>query len=108
MYHRITSITPAYGGDVVCGTKDPHIYDAYLQYCADINKRIDELLTIRSEIQGTIEKVGDAKLRALLLGRYINFYTWESIAISLGNDWRYTMKLHAIALNEVENILKKT
>lgn len=105
MFNRITSITPAYSGDVVCGTKDPHKYDAYVQYCADIDQRIDELICIKGEIQDTIRKVDDAKLRTLLVARYINFNSFESIAVSMGYDWRWIMRLHSRALTEVEKII---
>ena len=106
MFNRITSITPAYSGDVVCGTKDPHKYDAYAQYCADIDQRIDELICIKGEIQDTIRKVDDAKLRTLLVARYINFNSFESIAVMMNYDWRHIMRLHSDGLKAVEEVLK--
>ena len=106
MFSRITSITPAYSGDVVCGTKDPHKYDAYAQYCADIDQRIDELICIKGEIQDTIRKVDDAKLRTLLVARYINFNSFESIAVMMNYDWRHIMRLHSDGLKAVEEVLK--
>lgn len=107
MYDRLTSITPAYEGEIVSGTKDPHKYDAYAAYCADIDSRVDELFEIKREIQQAISKVDDAKLRALLLARYINFMTFEEIAVNMSYDWRWIMRLHNKALNIVAELINK-
>ena len=106
MFSRITSITPKYNSDTVSGTKDPHKYDAYAQYCADIDQRIDELICIKGEIQDTIRKVDDAKLRTLLVARYINFNSFESIAVMMNYDWRHIMRLHSAALKAIDEVLK--
>ena len=108
MFSRITSITPDYNGDTVSGTKDPHKYDAYAQFAAEIDNRVDELVSIKSDILNTIKKVEDAKLRTLLIARYINFMTFESIAVMMNYDWRWIMQLHSRALMEIERILKNT
>ena len=108
MFSRITSITPDYNGDTVSGTKDPHKYDAYAQFAADIDNRVDELISIKSDILNTINKVEDAKLRTLLIARYINFMTFESIAVMMNYDWSWIMRLHSRALIEIEQILKNT
>ena len=108
MFSRITSITPDYNGDTVSGTKDPHKYDAYAQFAAEIDNRVDELISIKSDILNTINKVEDAKLRTLLIARYINFMTFESIAVMMNYDWRWIMRLHSRALMEIERILKNT
>ena len=108
MFSRITSITPDYNGDTVSGTKDPHKYDAYAQFAAEIDNRVDELINIKSDILNTINKVEDAKLRTLLIARYINFMTFESIAVMMNYDWRWIIQLHSRALMEIERILKNT
>ena len=108
MFNRITSITPDYNGDTISGTRDPHKYDAYAQFAAEIDNRVDELINIKSDILNTINKVEDAKLRTLLIARYINFMTFESIAVMMNYDWRWIMQLHSRALMEIERILKNT
>lgn len=106
MFSRITSITPKYNGDTVSGTKDPHKYDAYAQFAADIDNRVDELVSIKSDILNTIKKVEDAKLRTLLIARYINFMTFEGIAVMMNYDWRHIMRLHSAALKAIDEVLK--
>lgn len=106
MFSRITSITPDYNGDTVSGTKDPHKYDAYAQFAAEIDNRVDELISIKSDILNTINKVEDAKLRTLLIARYINFMTFESIAVMMNYDWRHIMRLHSDGLKAVDEVLK--
>ena len=106
MFSRITSITPDYNGDTVSGTKDPHKYDAYAQFAAEIDNRVDELINIKSDILNTINKVEDAKLRTLLIARYINFMTFESIAVMMNYDWRHIMRLHSDGLKAVDEVLK--
>ena len=106
MFSRITSITPDYNGDTVSGTKDPHKYDAYAQFAAEIDNRVDELISIKSDILNTINKVEDAKLRTLLIARYINFMTFEGIAVMMNYDWRHIMRLHSAALKAIDEVLK--
>ena len=106
MFSRITSITPKYNGDTVSGTKDPHKYDAYAQFAAEIGNRVDELVSIKSDILNTIKKVEDAKLRTLLIARYINFMTFEGIAVMMNYDWRHVMRLHSAALKAIDEVLK--
>lgn len=106
MFSRITSITPDYNGDTVSGTKDPHKYDAYAQFAAEIDNRVDELISIKSDILNTINKVEDAKLRTLLIARYINFMTFEGIAVMMNYDWRHIMRLHSDGLKAVDEVLK--
>ena len=106
MFNRITSITPKYNSDTVSGTKDPHKYDAYAQFAAEIDNRVDELVSIKSDILNTIKKVEDAKLRTLLIARYINFMTFEGIAVMMNYDWRHIMRLHSDGLKAVEEVLK--
>ena len=106
MFSRITSITPKYNSDTVSGTKDPHKYDAYAQFAAEIDNRVDELVSIKSDILNTIKKVEDVKLQTLLIARYINFMTFEGIAVMMNYDWRHIMRLHSAALKAIDEVLK--
>lgn len=105
MFERLTSATPSYGGEVVGGTKDPHKYDLYADYKLAIDNRVDELFAIKTEIHALINRIEDTKYRALLTARYINFKTFEQIAVDMSYDWRWIMRLHKRALSAAEEIL---
>lgn len=84
-------------------TEDKFI--AYASYSELINKRIDELYKIKTEIMRAINRVKDGRLRQLLILRYIKFEKWEQIADNLNysREW-ITKALHPRALMAIEKI----
>ena len=50
-------------------------------------------------------KVGDPTLRNLLIYRYLDFETWESIAVMMNYGIRHVYKLHGRALNHIDKII---
>ena len=105
MRDRLISATPSYEACGGTTSPDPHKYDLYVKYCLEIDKQIDELCRIKSEIQSVIFKIDDTEIRTLLFARYINFETFEQIAVILGRSWRWVMYSHNEALHMVEKIL---
>lgn len=73
----------------------------------EINDDIDELIDLKKEIQETINKVGDYRHKVILEMRYLNNKGWTDIAKTLGYETRYTMKLHKVALNRIDKVLKE-
>lgn len=73
----------------------------------EVNQDIDELIKLKAEIVETINQVDDPIYQLVLQMRYIDRKTWEEVAIGLGYDTRYTMKLHGRALKEIDDILKE-
>lgn len=73
----------------------------------EINAEIDKLVEKRKEIESVIRAVEDGTLRALLEYRYINGKKWEEIALMLGYDYRYTLKIHGKALSLLPSDLGK-
>ena len=73
----------------------------------EINAEIDKLVDKRKEIEGIIRAVEDSTLRALLEYRYINGKKWEEIALMMGYDYRYILKIHGKALSVLPNDLGK-
>lgn len=69
----------------------------------EIDREVDELVHVRSEIEEVISSVDDADCRLLLAMRYINGYSWRRIAAkmnySVDNVIGY---IHRKALHEVE------
>ena len=105
MYARLTSASPRYTPGGGSSSPDPHKFDKYAAYAVLIDKRIEELIKIKEEIQAMIYNVADTRLRTLLIARYINFKTFEQIAVDMSYDWRHTMRLHVEALKAVEAIM---
>ena len=61
----------------------------------------------RKEIEGIIRAVEDNILRTLLEYRYINGKKWEEIALMMGYDYRYILKIHGKALSLLPSDLGK-
>ena len=73
----------------------------------EINAEIDKLVEKRKEIEGIIRAVEDNILRTLLEYRYINGKKWEEIALMMGYDYRYILKIHSKALSLLPSDLGK-
>lgn len=106
MFNQLTSITAAPSGDVVSGTKDPHKFDRLVELGDQIDRRIDELAGIKSEILATINRLEDWRYRELLRSRYIDMKNFEQIAVDMHYSWRGVMKIHANALRAIDPVIK--
>lgn len=73
----------------------------------EINTEIDKLVEKRKEIESVIRAVEDSTLRTLLEYRYINGKKWEEIALMMGYDYRYILKIHGKALSLLPSDLGK-
>lgn len=73
----------------------------------EINKDIDNLVDLKKEIMETINKLSDLNYQLLLETRYINGKCWDEVAISMGYDRRWILRLHGRALKEIEKIINK-
>ena len=81
----------------------------YADYSKLIDRRIDELYRIKSEIMTVITLIDNNTYRTLLIMRYVQFKTWEQIAEGMGysDKWVRTY-LHKMALEVCEKLLKQT
>ena len=68
----------------------------------EINAEIDKLVGKRKKIESVICAVEDSTLRTLLEYRYINGKKWEEIALMMGYDYRWALRLHGRALSAVD------
>ncbi len=101
-FDRATSITSRLNATCVTSTKDPHKYDAFVEYDMMVDAKVDELFAVKQEIQKAIFTVNDRTLRELLQRRYINGERWEKIANDMNYSYRHTiMELHPKALAEI-------
>jgi len=59
----------------------------------EINEDIDRLVDLKADIIETISQVDDPTGQLLLEMRYINGKTWEEVAMDLGFDRRWVLRL---------------
>ncbi len=68
----------------------------------EINHDIDTLVDLKTEIMQVIKQVSDLELQTLLEQRYLNFRTWEQIAVDMGYNVRHLYRMHDKALKAVK------
>lgn len=106
-YDRLTGITAASDNTPVSGTKEPHRLDSYAELTDKIDRRIDELCAIKAEIMDVISLVKNNTQRTLLMNRYMQYKTWEQIAVDMNYSYQGVMKIHSAALQSVKELLAK-
>lgn len=80
--------------------------DKAAEYAALIDEKIRELVGIKTEIIRTVERVENPTLRAVLMARYVNFKTWEQIAVEMSYSYMHVCRLHGRALVEVRDVIE--
>lgn len=108
----VTKITPTMKQDAVSGggnqDKMAETMAKLIDLEAEINREVDRYANARNAVVGTVDKVTDARLHKVLSKRYVEFKTWEQIACEMGKSYQWVCKLHGIALQAVEKILKNS
>ena len=66
-----------------------------------INTRIRRAVSVKNEIERSIAALQDAKLRAIMTLRYIDGMKWEDIEQELHLEYRWLLRLHRRALQEI-------
>ena len=75
----------------------------YADLCSKIEKLINNLSDIKSEIINAISEVPDGMCRTLLYERYINYKKWHQIANRINYSESHTKYvLHNIALRYIK------
>ena len=77
-------------------------FTRFADYSKAIDERIDELYKIKQEILKAISGVDNSTYRTLLIERYINFKTWEEIAVYMNYSYMHITRLHGKALQRVK------
>ena len=72
-----------------------------------INRRIDHLADTKKEIMDVIARLPDARLRMILQARYVKNMDWNEVAELCFVTVSNTMRLHRLALQEVDSILQE-
>lgn len=99
-----TKITQTLAPDKVKSTSDNRL-ESTVSKIVDIEKEIyadiDNLKKIYLQVEGAIDSVPNSIQRDILRLRYINGMKWEQIAVKLNYDYRWILRLHGMALNQI-------
>lgn len=113
IYDSLTKITQSYESDGAQSTKEPHKFDRLAEINDKIDEQIKELQNAYNEIIETISKVQDGKQRRVLTLYYTVIdnrtkkpLTWEQVAVEMHFSWKHTKRIHAKALQSVDEIIK--
>lgn len=60
-----------------------------------------EFLDVTAEVRRLIDGVKDPRFHELLCRRYLFNQRWERIAVDMGYDFRYLLKLHKRAIEQI-------
>lgn len=100
-------ITPNYSGGGTHQTGDR--IGAAVARIVDAESRVSDELELLEATEraviGTINSVEDERLRGILYRRYICGRKWEVIAVDLNIEYRWLLRLHGRALQEVQKII---
>lgn len=71
----------------------------------EINRDIDRLVDLKTEIVTTIKNIENKEYQTLLEKRYLCFDTWEQIAVDMNYSIRWVHNIHGKALKELAEII---
>ena len=100
-----------YDKDRVSNSRIGDLSDAIatLESCAErIAKQWNKLIALREGAKARIEQIEDGRYRDVLVRRYLQGQSWEWIAARMGYEFRYTLKLHGLALVAFVSAMTKT
>lgn len=110
IWERCTNITPTLSHEMKGGASNPHKFEALAMYSDAIDQRCDELARVSHEIFSAICRLPldteSNKYRRLLQYRYLNFYTFEKIAVLMDYSWRHVHRVHNEALKLMEDVIE--
>lgn len=66
-----------------------------------LNDDLDALLMVSNDIINAINSLDNELHKLVLTERYLNLKSWERIAVDINYDYRYVLKLHGRALQEL-------
>ena len=104
-----TKITTDLSADRVQGSHNPDKMSGLVAKIVDLENEItndiNELLSLQREVTNKINSMSNPEYRLLLSLRYLDFKTWEQIAVDLGCSYQWAHVLHARALREFEKVM---
>ena len=103
---QLLRITQSYNSDGAQSTKDPHgKFERLLDYELRIDRKVDELVRVKSEIMDAISNLEDGRHRCVLWNYYIRGKSLEEIAVKMHYSYRQIKRFHRQAAADVQKML---
>lgn len=104
---RMLSVTAHYSDIKVQTSRTNNTENAtvnYMEYKNKLECRVDDLYAVKCEIADAISKVDNPTYKTLLTLRYLQFMTWEKIAVELDITFQWVHVLHKRALKKIKTV----
>lgn len=98
-----TRISPSYS-DMPHGGGSDKVQTAAVEVAEltdKLNQKLHQAIMVQESIKKLLESLDDIKLRQLISYRYINGMRWEEIAVRMDFNYRWVLRLHRKALNQI-------
>lgn len=98
-----TRISPSYS-DMPHGGGSDKVQTAAVEVAEltdKLNQKLHQAIMVQENIKKLLESLDDIKLRHLMSYRYINGMRWEEIAVRMDFNYRWVLRLHRKALNQI-------
>lgn len=98
-----TRISPSYS-DMPHGGGSDKVQTAAVEVAEltdKLNRKLHQAIMVQENIKKLLESLDDIKLRELMFYRYINGMRWEEIAVRMDFNYRWVLRLHRKALNQI-------
>lgn len=95
----MSSVSQDKMADIICKIEDR---------VAELKTKMTEYIQLRAEIMAAISKVDNDDYQQILYKRYCQMKKWEEIALDMSYTWRWVIKLHGRALDEISIIIKSS
>lgn len=98
-----TRISPSYS-DMPHGGGSDKVQTATVEVAEltdKLNQKLHQAIMVQENIKKLLESLDDIKLRQLMFYRYINGMRWEEIAVRMDFNYRWVLRLHRKALNQI-------
>lgn len=82
--------------------KIPKLICKIIELDKEITTDIDRLVDLKAEVMRKIDNIPDDDYRLLLTLRYLNFKTWEQIAVEMNYTYKWVHEIHKRALAEFD------
>ena len=107
---RAVSMTCSMDGDRVTSSSNGDAFErsaiAWIQAKSELQQKIEELVTLKYEVMNVIDALDGAREINLLYKRYVHLKSWKQIAKEMNYSLQGIHKIHGIALQKIQKILK--